>query len=1517
MTAAERRPELRPVDRPARIPLSFAQQRMWFLHRYGESGAAYNLTYLWRLDGDVDEQALAGALRDVMVRHETLRTIFPEEAGEPAQMVLDPSVIRTPLTVRQVAVAEVDAVVRELADLDFDLRSEPPIRAALLISGPRVSHLALFVHHIACDGWSGGLLARDLSTAYRARVAGVAPHWAALPVQYVDYTIWHQALLGTDQQPSELTTKQLGYWTETLAGAPELIALPLDRPRPPVASYRGRTTELTIPPGLHADLVDLAAERGCTLFMVLHAALAAVLSAYGAGRDVVLGTAFAGRSDRALESLVGFFVDTLVLRLDLSGDPTFGDLLDRARNTDLAAFTHQDVPLERVVQALRPERSSAYHPLFQVFFAFDDGATTNELRLPDVVSTALPEPLDTAKFDLSVDFFQQLGVDGSAAGVRTVFEFATDLFDLATVDQLGARLLRLLTLVSADPDVPLSRLSLLTAAERRLQLEQWNGPVTDEPPLDLVAVVRQIAEQRPEAIAVSGADDQITYRELAGIAARIAGDLRAAGARPDTLVAVLSHRTPWYVAAVLGVLGAGCGFMPVDVSTGVSRAAQMLEDGEVGLLLAASDVLDRAESIAASARLPVRVLPPGSGPTDVASFVARPSRDELAYAVFTSGSTGRPKGVLVPHRGLSNHLHAIIELYKLDERDVLMFNAPLTFDVSIWQSLTLLAVGGRVHTVDNDVARDPVAMAECCAEQGITIVQIVPSLLRAVLESCEETFGLADRLAGLRWMLAHGEELPPDLISWWHRRVPGVPLANVYGPAECSDDVSIAMLSTDVTGPFGRASIGPPLINTFVYVLDDKLALVPPGVTGELYVAGAGLARGYASRPALTAERFIPNPFGLPGQRMYQTGDLVRWTPNGELEFLGRADGQVKIRGFRIELGEIEHHLRSVPGIGQATVVVREDRPGDRRLVAYYTADGQVPAAALKTAAEKSMPGYMVPAAFVELTEMPLTGNGKLDAWALPVPDYSGGGREPSSPEEHQLGALFGEILGIEGVGADDSFFELGGHSLMATRLLNRIRTVMGAEVSVRDIFDAPTVAGLASTLAGRTRFARPVLRRRTREGELLIPLSFSQSGLWFLNQLDPSDTSYHVPLVWDFSGEVDERALREALRDVVVRHESLRTVFPDTDGVPQQRVVSSAELGPLLVEVPAGDEETFIARPFDLGTDIPLRGALLRSGPSRGRLVLVVHHAAFDGWSEPIFCRDLSRAYAARAAGRAPQWPELPVQYADYALWQHELLGDEVDPDSLMARQLGYWRDRLAGLPQESGLEAEPRTGRSGPSRTRGLQVDAETHRGVVRLAQQTGATLFMVIHATLAAAVTRLGGATDLPLGTVVSGRSDEALNDLVGYFTNTVVLRTDTSGSPTFTELLSRVRETDLSAFAHQDTPFEKVVAAVNPARRRFGSPLIQILFSVEDRAEPALDLGPVHLTFRNWAATAAKFDIEVLLEEEFTGAGEPGGLTGAVEYRSDRFPAALIDALVDELVRSLLVITVDPDRRIDAT
>jgi amino acid adenylation domain-containing protein len=980
----------------------------------------------------------------------------------------------------------VDSAVREVVGRTFDLAQDIPIRAELLMTGADQATLVVVLHHIAADGWSMRPLVDDLSQAYEARVRGTVPQWSPLPVQYADYGLWHQRLLGSEDDPNSLRNVQLAFWRDTLAGAPQRLDMPTDRPYPPVASHDGEIVEFTIDLGLHDGLARLAKSEDATLFMVLHAAFAVVLTAVGAGEDLPLGTVVAGRDDEALDDLIGFFVNTLVLRTDTAGDPTFRELLARVRATDLAAFANQDVPFEQLVERLNPVRSLAHHSLFQILIALDDGyeSDAEALCLGEVAITNQPDATGTAKFDLSTDFSVCRGEGGEPGGINVVMEYATDLFDRHTVEALAVRLVTVIRAVVADPDLPLRRIEVLTENERHQQLVSWNGPRRAERLLDLPTTVALSAAQRPDAPAVSSPLGGLTYAELDRDAADVARSLAAVGVAPDDLVAVLSERSAWYVSAVLGVLGAGAGYMPVDSTTPVSRAARMLADGRVRVLLASADLRARAEEIAAETGHDVHVADLAlTGP----SFTRRPDQDLVAYAVFTSGSTGRPKGVLVPHRGLANHLYAVIDLYEFDENDVMAFNAPLTFDVSIWQTLTMLAVGGRVHAVDDDTARDPAALLRCCREERITVLQIVPSLLRAVLDLVEGVPDHPDDLGGLRMMLAHGEELPPELILRWYKHFPGIPLMNVYGPAECSDDVSIGVLDADATG---RASIGKPLVNTGVYVLDAYLRLVPTGSVGELYVAGAGVARGYASRPGLTAERFVASPFGDAGERMYRTGDLVRWNADGELEFVGRADDQVKIRGFRIEPAEVARVLETAPGVRQAVVVVREDRPGDRNLIAYVVGNGRAPvdANALKAAALRDVAHYMVPSHFVEIDQVPLTPNGKLDQKALPAPALvaAGEGRKPRTREEHQLCDLYAEVLKRPEVGIDDSFFDLGGHSLLAARLLAKIRAVLNVEVSVRDLFDHPTVAGLTTSVDFEADLSRPVLRRRTREGQLL-----------------------------------------------------------------------------------------------------------------------------------------------------------------------------------------------------------------------------------------------------------------------------------------------------------------------------------------------------------------------------------------------------------------------------------------------
>jgi amino acid adenylation domain-containing protein len=1075
-------------------PLSFAQQGLWFLNRLEGPSSTYNVPVAVRLRGALDVPALDAALADVLERHESLRTVFVERDGEPYQRVLTSEEAGLSLRVLDTAPGRIEADLRDVVRRPFDLAADLPVRAWLLRSGEDEQVLALVLHHVVCDGWSMAPLLRDLSAAYTARIGGRAPAWDPLPVQYSDYTLWQRDLLGEEQDPKSVLNGQLNYWRDALAGLPEELPLPCDRLPLPVtgdgsdatAAFRGATVRREVPPELHARLAGLAQQHGCTLFMVVQAAVAVLLTRSGAGSDIPFGTPVAGRADEALDDLVGFFVNTVVLRTDTSGNPTFAELLHRVRATDFDAYAHQDVPFDRLVEALNPRRSPHRHPLFQVMLALAESGPGDGLRLPGLDTTTLPTATGTAKFSLSVDFDDRRDAEGAPAGLHTTFEYATALFDEATVAGLADRLLRLLATFADDPGLHIRTVPVLTAAEQHQQLVEWNGPVRPEVPVDLALSVRRRAAERPDAPAVSDGDVRWTYRELADAADRVSRTLAAAGAGPDDLTAILSDRSAWFVATALGVLGSGSGYLALDSTLPDDRARGMLADSSARYLVAAPGLEARAAALASEEDGAARVVPlegpaphPASPDPWRPGFGARP--DLLAYAVFTSGSTGRPKGVLVPHRGLSNHLHAVAELYGLDEHDTMAFNAPLTFDVSVWQALTMAFVGGRVHVLDEDTTRDPLALAHCIADEGVTVVQIVPQVLRAVLDMWDLDESSVGLLKGLRWMLVHGEELPPDLVDRWFARHPGIPLANVYGPAECSDDVSISVIEEGDAYRRSRAPIGQLLRNMQAYVLDPYLELAPAGAVGELYVGGAGLARGYAGRPDITAQRFVANPFGAPGTRMYRTGDLVRWNTDGELEFLGRVDHQVKIRGYRIEPGEVQSAVEADPQVRQALVLAREDRPGDKRLVAYVVpADGAaLDLARVRRRVAGMLPEYMVPTYFVELGELPVTPNGKLDRHALPVPELSAGqrGTPPRTPRETLLCGLFAEVLGLDRVGVDESFFDLGGHSMLAMRLLSRIRAVLDAQVTIRTLFGSPTVAGILDAVGrGGAEDEHPVL---------------------------------------------------------------------------------------------------------------------------------------------------------------------------------------------------------------------------------------------------------------------------------------------------------------------------------------------------------------------------------------------------------------------------------------------------------
>ncbi|WP_157876109.1 non-ribosomal peptide synthetase, partial [Streptacidiphilus griseoplanus] len=1457
-------------ERPERVPLSFAQRRLWFIGQLEGPAATYNIPVALRLSGDVDQQALGAALRDVIARHEVLRTTVATADGEPYQHIHHPDELDWELSTADVAPAELAEALARAAGHAFDLSHEIPIRASLLSSGPDERILVVTVHHIAGDGWSMGPLARDVSEAYAARCEGRAPAWEPLPVQYADYALWQRELLGDEAEPGSVVNRQVAYWRDTLAGAPEELALPVDRPRPAVASYRGHGVPVEVPAEIHARLVEVARAEGVTVFMVLQAALAVLLSRLGAGTDIPIGAVVAGRTDEALDDLVGFFVNTLVMRTDLSGDPTFRETLARVREAGLSAYAHQDVPFERLVEELSPSRSMARQPLFQVALTLQNN-TEAVAELPGVQADGVAAGASTAKFDLDLSVAETFDAEGRPAGLQGLLIAAADLFDAETAERTAQRWTRTLATLAADPQTRLSEVDVLDDDERRQVLTVWNDTALDIAADTLPEVFAAQAAATPHAVAVVCGEDEVSYAELDARANRLARLLVGHGVGPESVVAVCMERGTDMVAALLGVLRAGGAYLPIDPEYPAERVDYMLRDAAPVVVLtsratapalphsaAATVVLDSAEVAEELSAL----APQAPGPDEWAA----PLPGHPAYVIYTSGSTGRPKGVVVPHEGLRNlyGFHRATVITQPEPRMRVALTASFSFDTS-WEGLMWMVAGHELHVIGDDTRRDASALVRHIAAHGIDVLDVTPTYAEQLVEEGL----LADPRRRPRVLLLGGEAAGSAL---WERarEADGTRCVNLYGPTECSVDTLWFDAEENE-----RPLVGRPVANTRAYVLDAGLRPVGAAVVGELYLAGTGLARGYLGRAGLSAERFVACPFE-PGDRMYRTGDLVRWDRAGRLEYLGRADDQVKIRGFRIELGEVEAAVAAHASVAQAAAVARDDAPGGTRLVAYVVPveGGAVDAAAVREFVGGRLPAYMVPSAVVVLDALPLSVNGKLDRKALPAPDYSaaaGAGRAPSSVQEELLCGVFAEALGLESVGVEDDFFALGGHSLLAVRLISRVRVVLGVEVSLWALFEAPTVAGLAVRLGGADQ-ARLALTAGERPER--IPLSFAQRRLWFVQQLEGPSATYNVPVALRLTGAVDHEALNAAFLDVLARHEVLRTIFGVADGEPYQRVLEPADLawGLRAVELSPADGPSALEEAvaeaagyaFDLSAEIPIRASLFSAGPDEHVLSVTVHHIAGDGWSMGPLARDVSVAYAARCEGRAPVWEPLPVQYADYALWQRELLGDERDPGSVVSRQLAYWRGVLGGAPEELELPFDrPRPvvashrGHSVP-----LEVSAEVHARLVEVARAEGVTVFMVLQAALAVLLSRLGAGEDVPIGSPVAGRTDVALDDLVGFFVNTLVIRTDLSGDPTFGEVLGRVREASLSAFAHQDVPFERLVEELSPSRSMARHPLFQVVLTKQNTIDAVLDLEGVQADGVSSGAAAAKFDLDVM-------------------------------------------------------
>ncbi|KPG20321.1 non-ribosomal peptide synthetase, partial [Mycobacteroides immunogenum] len=1509
------------VERPAVIPLSFAQNRLWFVDQLQGPSPVYNMPVGLRLYGSLDVDALGAALADLIGRHESLRTRFEAPDGNPRQVVVPRGNAEFGWDVvdaRGWPTAQLDEAIAAAVCHSFDLAIEIPFYAQVFRMADEEHVLVAVVHHIAADGWSLTPLVRDLSAAYASRCGGNAPDWAPLPVQYVDYTLWQRAQLGDIDDSESPLAAQLTYWEETLTGLPERVALPTDRPYPPVADQRGATVAVQWPSELQQQVRAVAGEHGATSFMVMQAALALLLANISGTSDVAVGFPIAGRRDSALDELVGFFVNNLVLRVDLTGDPTVAELLAQVRQRSLAAYEHQDVPFEVLVERLNPTRNLTHHPLVQVALAWQnlpwqDAGPADGLRLGDLRVAPLTVDTHTARMDLTFSLGERWTAAGEPAGIGGAVEFRTDVFDRASIETLITRWQRVVAAMTSDPSQRLSVIDLLDEAEHT-QVDRWGNRAVLRRPVasgdSIPALFAAQVMRAPESVAISFNGCQLTYSELDEASNRLAHRLLAYNVGPGVSVALLTERCPEAVVAMLAVLKVGAAYLPIDAALPDARIEFMISDAVTTTAIVTTGLADRLAGYNLE-------IVDASDTVAAAATVAElplPSADDIAYIIYTSGTTGVPKGVAITHRNVTQ----LMGTHKtfLAGQSWAQWHS-YAFDASVEEIWGALLHGGRLVVVPEAAAHSPEHLTALLVAEQVTALSQTPS---AVAMLVPESLGSMS-------LLVAGEPCSAEVVARW---APGRLMVNAYGPTETT---ICASRTAPLAGESGAPSIGAPVPGAAMFVLDRLLRPVPPGVVGELYIAGHGVGVGYVGRADLTGSRFVACPFAdaAPGQRMYRTGDLACWGADGQLRYVGRADDQVKIRGYRIELAEIRTVLAGLDGVEQAAVIAREDRPGDKRLVGYVT--GTANPAKLRAQLAEQLPAYMVPAAVVALAEMPMTVNGKLNARALPKPEYQDIDRyrAPGTLAEEVLAGIYARVLGVEQVGVDDSFFDLGGDSLSAMRLIAAVNADLNATVSVRTVFEAPTVARLATRLGGESAALAPLVAV---ERPAEIPLSFAQSRLWFLDQLQGPSPVYNMATALRISGELDVDALGVALADVVARHESLRTRFCATDGVPQQVVVQPehAHFGWDVVDASGWtaaqlhDAIGEAARhTFDLSHEIPLRARLFRVTGDEHVLAAVVHHIAADAWSITPLVSDLGIAYVSRCADRAPGWAPLPVQYVDYTLWQRAEFGGFEDRESRIATQLAYWQEALAGMPERVELPTDrpypPAADQRGA--TMNVQWPAVLQEQIARVAREHNATSFMVIQAALGILLGKLSGNTDVAVGFPIAGRRDPALDELIGFFVNTLVLRLDLTGDPTVGELLAQVRGRSLAAYENQDVPFEVLVERLNPTRSLTHHPLIQVALGWQNvpgqgtgTSGPGLALGDLEVSPLAADTQTARMDLSFSLAESRTRTGDPAGIDGTVEFRTDVFDRASIERLIGRFERVLSEMTADVDRTLSS-
>ncbi|MEC1777365.1 non-ribosomal peptide synthetase [Bacillus mojavensis] len=1485
-----------PDTKDLQYSLTGAQSGIWFAQQLDPDNPIYNTAEYIEINGPIDISLFEKALRHVIKEAESLHVRFGEDMDGPWQMMNpSPDVQLHVIDVSSEPNPEKTALNWMKADLakPVDLQHDPLFREALFKARPQRFFWYQRIHHIAIDGFGFSLIAQRVAHAYTALAGG----------RYADDRSFGslQDILAEDAEyrSSDTYEEDRQFWLNRFADRPEVVSLAERAPRTS-KSFLRQTAYL--PPSDVNALKEAARYYAGSWHEVVIAVSAAYVHRMTGSEDVVLGLPMMGRMGSASLNVPAMVMNLLPLRLSVSPSMSFSELVLQISREIRSIRQHHKYRHEELRRDLKliGENHRLFGPQINLM-PFDYGLDFAGAR--GTTHNLSAGPVD----DLSINVYDR--TDGS--GLRIDVDANPEVYSESEIKVHQQRILQLLQTASAGEDMLIGQMEFLLPAEKARVISEWNETAKPEQLLSLPDMFEEQANRSPERIALICDHIQLSYQELNEQANRLAHLLIEKGLGPEQFVALALPRSSEMVAAMLAVLKTGAAYLPLDPEFPADRISYMLKDAKPSCMITTEEI---AATLPDDITAPQLVLDQPVTKEIVKRYSAdnpnvHVSLIHPAYIIYTSGSTGRPKGVVVTLKSLSNFLLSMQETFSLNEQDRLLAVTTVAFDISALELFLPLISGASIVVAQKETIREPQALAKMIEYFDITIMQATPTLWHALVTNEPE------KLRELR-VLVGGEALPSGLLQ--ALQALDCPVTNLYGPTETTIWSAAAFLEKGVQGV---PPIGKPIWNTQVYVLDNSLQPVPPGIVGELYIAGTGLARGYLGRPDLTAERFVADPYGPPGTRMYRTGDQARWRADGSLDYIGRADHQIKIRGFRIELGEIDAVLAKHPQIEQAAVVVREDQPGDRRLVAYLVVSSALDIAELRRYVGASLPDYMVPAAFMEIDELPLTPNGKLDRKALPAPDFSASvtDRGPRTPQEEILCDLFAEVLGLARVGIDDSFFELGGHSLLAARLMSRIRETMGAELGIAKLFDEPTVAGLAAHL-DQAQSVRPALQRAERPEN--IPLSFAQRRLWFLHCLEGPSPTYNIPVAVRLSGELNQEALQAALYDLISRHESLRTIFPESQGTSYQHILDADQARPDLYVTEIKKEElskrlAAAARySFDLAAEPAFRAELFVIGPDEYVLLLLVHHIVGDGWSLTPLTRDLTAAYTARCHGRAPEWTPLAVQYADYALWQQSLLGSEHDPDSLIAGQLAFWKERLEDLPDQLELPtdysrpAEP----SHQGDTIHFRIDSELHSRLLELARANRVSLFMVLQSGLAALLTRLGAGTDIPIGSPIAGRNDDALGDLVGLFINTLVLRTDTTGDPSFRELLDRVREVNLAAYENQDLPFERLVEVLNPVRSRATHPLFQVMLAFQNTPDAELNLPGTESSLHIHSVGSAKFDVTLEISESRLDDGTPNGLEGLLEYSTDLFKRETVQALADRLLRLLEAAEAAPDQKI---